>query len=274
MCFFFCCHFACARRDVKIKNCWSKTQSRFLLRPTARDSSACGFVSTSIPPQRKGRSADETGAIYHRRRDCCRRAGDSDSGGLGMEMPVAGLTMGMALRPRVAEGWCSLKLEGWAWKLGGIKGGEDELSEKAGATVWGCWVGEASGELLASDERSEAEMDTNCCSGESDRLREGEEEEEEEEECAGLGGLLTSLSVSRPGQNSRSSSRSKDRPASKRERKADRAAVSLSSFMLRTPRNWRCEFCDTVRRGVLRLRPPLWWLCETEATCAACALYP
>lgn len=128
-------------------------------------------------------------------------------------------------------------------------------------------MGDASGELLASEERSEAEMETNCWRGESEGLREGDE-------ATDLGGLLTSLSVSRPGQNSRSSSRSKDRPASKRVRKADRAADSLSSFMLRTPRNWRCEFCETVRRGVLRLRPPLWWLWETEAACAACALYP
>jgi len=31
-------------------------------------------------------------------------AGDTDDGGLDMEMPVAGLTIGMALRPRVAAG--------------------------------------------------------------------------------------------------------------------------------------------------------------------------
>jgi hypothetical protein len=38
---------------------------------------------------------------------------------------------------------------------------ELELREKPGATVCGCCVGEDSGELLASDERSEAlEMDT------------------------------------------------------------------------------------------------------------------
>jgi hypothetical protein len=128
-------------------------------------------------------------------------------------------------------------------------------------------VGEASGELLASDERSEAEMETNCCSGESDRyrLREGDE-------STGLGGLLTSLSVSRPGQNSRSSSRSNDRPASNRVRNADRAAVSVSSLMLRTPRNWRCG-CETFWRGVLRLRLLVWW-CETGAACAAGALNP
>lgn len=79
-----------------------------------------------------------------------------------MEMPVAGLMMGMALRPRVAEGWCNFRLDCCPWKLGGTKAGE-ELREKLGATVWGCWVGEDSGELLASDERSDAlEMDTSC----------------------------------------------------------------------------------------------------------------
>jgi len=49
----------------------------------------------------------------------------------------------------------------WLGKLGGMKGGEEELREKPGATVWGCCVGEDSGELLAREERSDAlEMDT------------------------------------------------------------------------------------------------------------------
>jgi hypothetical protein len=39
-----------------------------------------------------------------------------------------------------------------------MKGGEDELSEKAGATDVGCCVGDDSGELLASEERSEPLM--------------------------------------------------------------------------------------------------------------------
>lgn len=44
-----------------------------------------------------------------------------------------------------------------------MKAAELEFKEKPGATVWGCCVGEDSGELLASDERSEAlEMDTSC----------------------------------------------------------------------------------------------------------------
>lgn len=82
---------------------------------TARDSKCEGVVSTTFvtaPPQLGKRIDDSPKTLYHRRMDCCSRAGDSDRGGLGMEMPVAGLTMGMALRPRVAEGWCSLKLEG------------------------------------------------------------------------------------------------------------------------------------------------------------------
>jgi hypothetical protein len=89
-------------------------------------------------------------------------AGDTEEGGLDMEIPVAGLMMGIALRPRVAAGWCSLRLA-WLWKLGGgTKGGEAEFREKPGATVWGCWVGEDCGELLANEERSEAlEMETN-----------------------------------------------------------------------------------------------------------------
>lgn len=48
-----------------------------------------------------------TESHYHRRPMtlCCIRAGETDGGGLDMEMPVAGLTMGMALRARVAAGW-------------------------------------------------------------------------------------------------------------------------------------------------------------------------
>lgn len=91
-----------------------------------------------------------------------------------------------------------------------MKAGDVELREKPGATVLGCCVGEESGELLANEERSDAlEMETK------------------------------SVSVNRPGQNSMSSSRSKDRLVSNLVRKAVSEAVSLSSFMLRTPRNWR-----------------------------------
>lgn len=129
-----------------------------------------------------------------------------------------------------------------------MKAGEVELRENPEATDWGCCVGEESGELLARDERSEAEeMETNCCMAKSEKK--GEEWHEE-------AGLLTSLSVKRPGQNSRSSSSSKDRMASNFERKAESAAVSLSSFMLRTPRNCLWGFCETERRAARRLRPP------------------
>jgi hypothetical protein len=44
-----------------------------------------------------------------------------------------------------------------------MKAGDVELREKPGATVLGCCVGEESGELLASEERSDAlEIDTYC----------------------------------------------------------------------------------------------------------------
>jgi hypothetical protein len=57
--------------------------------------------------------SESTRRIYHRRpMDCCILAGDTDEGGLDMVMPVAGLMMGMALRPRVAAGWWSFRL-GW-----------------------------------------------------------------------------------------------------------------------------------------------------------------
>jgi hypothetical protein len=52
-----------------------------------------------------------------------------------MEMPVDGLIMGMAFLPRVADGWWSFKLDCWLIKLGGMKGGEEELRENPGATV-------------------------------------------------------------------------------------------------------------------------------------------
>jgi hypothetical protein len=68
--------------------------------------------------------------------------------------------------------------------------------------------------------------------------------------------ILTSLSVNKPGQNSMSSSRSNERPASNFMRKAFSDAVSVSSFMLRIPRKCFCEFCETESRGALRFRPP------------------
>jgi hypothetical protein len=41
-----------------------------------------------------------------------------------------------------------------------MKGGDEELREKTGATVWGCCVGDDSGELLARDDRSDEAMET------------------------------------------------------------------------------------------------------------------
>lgn len=53
---------------------------------------------------------------YHRRpRGCCIRPGDTDGGGLDMVRPLAGLMMGMALRVRVAAGWCSFSVACWLW---------------------------------------------------------------------------------------------------------------------------------------------------------------
>lgn len=98
--------------------------------------------------------------LYHRRPiDCWTiRAGETDGGGDDIEMPVAGLMIGIALRARVAAGWWSFRPEWWLWNVGGTKGGDDELSEKGGAMVVGCWVGDPWGELLASDDRSDAEL--------------------------------------------------------------------------------------------------------------------
>lgn len=173
----------------------------------------------------------EVEAIYHRRPIawCCILAGDTECGGLDI-LKVAGLIIGIAaaLRARVAAGWCNLRFVGWLCWYEGMYGFELELRENvSGATWWDC--GECSGEPLDSDDRSDDEewMET------------------------------MSVSVRRVGQNSRSSSRSKERPASYRCRKLVTATAS-SSF--RTLLNCLCEFCD--RRGALRPRP-LW--CEEVA---------
>jgi hypothetical protein len=58
------------------------------------------------------RKRDVTAIPYHRLpTGCCILAGDTEGGGLDMEMPVAGLMMGMALRARVAEGWWSFRVD-------------------------------------------------------------------------------------------------------------------------------------------------------------------
>lgn len=77
--------------------------------------------------------------IYHRRPIVvvCILEGDTEGGGLDMEIPVTGFTIGMALRGReVGAGWCNLRADGW--NAGGMKGGEAELRVKTGATCCGC----------------------------------------------------------------------------------------------------------------------------------------
>ncbi len=82
-----------------------------------------------------------------------------------MVMPVEGLMMGMALpRVRVAAGSCNFMPELWLWNEGGMKTGDVELRENGGATVLGCCVGEASGDKLAKDDRSDEAID-DLCSG-------------------------------------------------------------------------------------------------------------
>lgn len=81
---------------------------------------------------------------------------------------------------------------------------------------------------------------------------------------SGERGGLTSVSVKSLGQNSMSSSRSKDRLASNCDRKALTVGDSTdSSLMLFMPRNCFGAFCDTDTLGALLFRPP-WWLCDTE----------
>jgi len=67
---------------------------------------------------------------------------------------------------------------------------------------------------------------------------------------------LTSSSVNKPGQNSRSSSKSNDLPASNRAREAEVGGFGFNVVMLRPPRNSLCEFWDADSRGALLDRPP------------------
>jgi hypothetical protein len=95
---------------------------------------------------------------------CCILAGDADGDGLDMVMPVAGLMMGIAFRVRVADGWCSFRVECWLWNAGGMKAGEDEFRENVGAMVLCGWLGEPLGDSLASDDLSDDPlcMETSC----------------------------------------------------------------------------------------------------------------
>jgi len=104
---------------------------------------------------------------------------------------------------------------------------ELELRENvSGATWWDC--GECSGLPLDSDDRSD---DVEWIE-------------------------FISESVRSAGQNSKSSSKSKERPASKRWRKF---VTAIASSCFGALLNCLCEFCD--RRGALRPRP-LW--CEED----------
>jgi hypothetical protein len=75
-------------------------------------------------------------SIYHRRPMgcCCILLGDTDGGGLDMVRPLAGLMMGMALRARVAAGWCNFRDDCCVWYVGGMNAGVEELREKVETT--------------------------------------------------------------------------------------------------------------------------------------------
>ena len=98
--------------------------------------------------------------------------------------------------------------------------------------IW-CWSGDDSGDPLDRDDRSEPE-ETDCFCMESvstdNALKLWPE-----------GGKHTSSNVRRLGQNSKSSSRSKERPASKRCRYADIVGNSTAtgSFTCLFARYWR-----------------------------------
>jgi len=137
---------------------------------------------------------------------------------------------------------------------------EAEEREKLGVTVWEGWVwgwrGEDWGEPLEREPSDEEELIEDNC--EVRRLSVvivwvPMQPDGDGGECCRL---LTSSSVNNPGQNSRSSSRSNDLPASKRAREADTTGLSVNSFMLLNPLNCLWEFWEADRRGALRDRPP------------------
>lgn len=157
-----------------------------------------------------------------------------------MLIPVLGLTIGIALRMRVAAGWCIFKFAKFCWVCWkGMYGLDWELREKFADTCCdGSCVGDEFGELLARDERSEDEecIETNCEVYQYLILKSSSMHQVDMMMTMGLL-RLTSFSVKRAGQNSMSSSRSKDLPASNFCRKVVTVAVSVSSFMLLTPLN-------------------------------------
>jgi hypothetical protein len=73
---------------------------------------------------------------------------------------VLGLTIGMALRVRTADGWWSLRVSCVVVNVGGDMYAEvaAEDNDNAGVTCCGCiwsWRGDESGEPLEREERSE-----------------------------------------------------------------------------------------------------------------------
>lgn len=97
----FSCSKFCFRVPAKTKV--AQTRDVHLIHSACCDSSV-GIDHATFNRERSAGKSRRT--PYHRRPIfCCSLAGDNDNGGLDMEMPVAGLTMGIALRPRVAVGW-------------------------------------------------------------------------------------------------------------------------------------------------------------------------
>ncbi|KAL8765622.1 MAG: hypothetical protein Q9209_007354 [Squamulea sp. 1 TL-2023] len=167
-------------------------------------------------------------------------AGEMDDGGDGTFIPVLGFTIGIALR--------------LLW--------EAEDKEKLGVTCCCGWIcccrGDECGEPLDSEPSEEDEwMD---CSYVTFFVSACWNFEENSKMFGMQWGRLTSSSVNNPGQNSRSSSRSKDLPASKRARKAEIGGLPVNSFMLRTPRNCLWVLWEADKRGALLDR----WLCDEE----------
>lgn len=165
--------------------------------------------------------------------------GEMDEGGLAMRLPVEGFTMGMALvRERMAEGWWILRLLLLLVYVGGDIYADvvAEEIERAGVICCGCICdckGDESGEPLDKEERSEDPEATDCRFSKS--VRDGVEDKSSPP---------TSSNVRRFGQNSRSSSRSNDRPASNLARYAVMLGASTITISLTIlgARNWRWEF--------------------------------
>jgi len=90
------------------------------------------------------------------------RLGDADGDGLGTRAPVVGSIIAIA---RVADGWwigrlwCDCRVGTMAAGGAGLPNEEEEEVKTSTATCCGCWVGEASGEKVKVEDRSEAEFE-------------------------------------------------------------------------------------------------------------------